>query len=243
MRYGKPIKNKRRVNPRYHLHEGNALDYVYGKYGDHTNKGAGYEHTAGGLAHRDLQNLHDDVTAFFHRLPYGEDASASQIVQQYMEKNPNAHEGAVTDFVEVLMDQASSRDLKAKREAGLMNESKQPTTRTLMEGFSRFLNEEANLAGSVEADRVTLNQEEKDAIESLKNKQYTFANANTLEHPTLVFKDEKGQAHISRVGSGDPGDFGEGNKDKNERFILDQLKPNGYTSVGVIPSNLREGEQ
>ena len=141
-RYGKPIKNKRRVDPRYHLHEGNALDYTYDHYGDHTNKGAGYEHTAGRMKYRDLQKLQDDVAAFYRTLPYPAHkqlgkyglVGAGTYVQQYMKMNPDAHEDAVTDFIEDLMDQARGRDLEAKN----MNESKQPTIKNLMKGLKNY---------------------------------------------------------------------------------------------------------
>ena len=106
-----------------------------------------------------------------------------------------------------------------------------------------FLNENLNEEfGGTVSDRIA-NDQEKEGLASLKPKQYTFVGVYDMEHPTLVFKDENGMGHISRVGGGRFQDAGAGNKDKNERLILDKLKPNGYTSVGVIPANLREGEE
>ena len=107
-----------------------------------------------------------------------------------------------------------------------------------------FLNENLNeeFAGTISAEGIA-NDQEKEGLASLKPKQYTFVGVYDMEHPTLVFKDENGMGHISRVGSRKNPDAGSGDLDKNERLILDKLKPNGYTSVGVIPANLREGEE
>lgn len=109
-------KNKKRINPRYHLHEGNALQddvtafYRKLPYPAHKQPG---------------------------KLPSGEDfglVGAGKYVEQYMAMNPDADEREVADIIEMLMDQERSRDLKAKN----MNESKQPTIKNLMEGLKNY---------------------------------------------------------------------------------------------------------
>lgn len=95
-----------------------------------------------------------------------------------------------------------------------------------------FLNEGLT-GGYTEVSRLG-DEEEKRVAADLKPMQYTFANVYS-EYPTLIFKDEVGVAYLSRATSRDP--------DKNEDLVLNDLKPNGYTSIGVIPSELREGEE
>ena len=65
-----------------------------------------------------------------------------------------------------------------------------------------FLNENLNEEfGGTVSDRIA-NDQEKEGLASLKPKQYTFVGVYDMEHPTLVFKDENGMGHISRVGGG-----------------------------------------
>ena len=101
-----------------------------------------------------------------------------------------------------------------------------------------FLNEnkEGEFLGAVSVNVAPdfATDEEKEGLASLKPMQYTFVGVYTMEHPTLVFKDENGNGHVSRVGS-----LKRRGADKNEKLILNDLKPNGYTSGGVIPAALR----
>ena len=79
------------------------------------------------------------------------------------------------------------------------------------------------------ASRLTGGTEEmQKALEYLQPKQYTFVDIYG-DSPTLLIKDERGEAYFANNSSNYP--------NKTEEIILDQLKPAGYEGVGITGPN------
>ena len=72
------------------------------------------------------------------------------------------------------------------------------------------------------------NQKANKALKYLNNKQYTFIDIYD-ESPTLIIKDDKGEAYFANNSKDEP--------EKTKEIILKQLKPAGYEGVGIIGPN------